>query len=847
MTSLFENLPHPQLPGLDLPGLASPDLGRLPTGVPPRADASDDVPADREHGRRPAPSADAAALLDGLNPEQRAAVLHHGGPLLIVAGAGSGKTRVLTHRIAHLLATRQARAGEILAITFTNKAAAEMRERVAALVGPSARAMWVSTFHSACVRILRREATTLGLRSSFSIYDAADSQRLLTLVARELDLDPKRYPPKVLSSKISNLKDELVDPDTFASTNGGSSGNDVDQVLAQVYTRYQQRLRQANALDFDDLIMTTVKLLQAFPAVAEHYRRRFRHVLVDEYQDTNHAQYVLVRELAGAGTVGDDLPRGELTVVGDADQSIYAFRGASIRNIMEFEADYPDATTILLEQNYRSTQTILSAANAVISKNPGRKPKRLWTDSGSGPKIVAYVADSEHEEARFVAEEIDRLGDSDQVRPGDVAVFYRANAQSRALEEVLIRVGLPYKVVGGTRFYERREIKDAVAYLRAVANPDDDVNLRRILNVPKRGLGDRSEAMVAGFAERERISFGTALERLDEVPGLGTRALSGLRAFASMMADVRALADTGAGPSEVLGSVLDRSGYLAELRASEDPQDQTRVENLAELHAVASEFEQSEPEGDLADFLERVSLVADSDQIPSDDGGDDGDAKPDQGVVTLMTLHTAKGLEFPVVFLTGMEDGTFPHMRSLADTDQLAEERRLAYVGLTRARQRLYISRAAVRTAWGVPNEFPPSRFLDDLPDELIDWRRRESSNDRLRGPGGFLGGRSGYSTGGAGGSGGGGWRRDASTTRRDDAPPRKAPGSGGATFGSATPRPDAAIPTLTVGDRVTHDAYGLGTVVAVEGGGPNAVAKVDFGSEGTKRLLLRYSPVTKL
>ncbi|WP_282949179.1 DNA helicase PcrA [Cellulomonas endometrii] len=854
MTSLFENLPSPHLPGLALS-----DLGRLPAAVPPRSDARDDAAggepaADhaRDTGSRRAPSVDADALLVGLNPQQRAAVLHHGGPLLIVAGAGSGKTRVLTHRIAHLLATRQARAGEILAITFTNKAAAEMRERVASLVGPSARAMWVSTFHSACVRILRREAATLGLRSSFSIYDAADSQRLLTLVARELDLDPKRYPPKALASKISNLKDELVDPDEFASTSGGSSGNDFDQALAQVYTRYQQRLRQANALDFDDLIMTTVNLLQAFPAVAEHYRRRFRHVLVDEYQDTNHAQYVLVRELAGAGSDEGDVPRGELTVVGDADQSIYAFRGASIRNIMEFEADYPDATTIKLEQNYRSTQNILSAANAVISRNPGRQAKRLWTDSGSGPKIVAYVADNEHEEARFVAEEIDRLGDSDGVRPGDVAIFYRANAQSRALEEVLIRVGLPYKVVGGTRFYERREIKDAVAYLRAIANPDDDVNLRRILNVPKRGLGDRSESMVAAFGERERISFGAALDRVDEVPGLGTRAVTGLRAFAEMMSDLRALAESGAGPSEILSVVLDRSGYLAELRASEDPQDQTRVENLAELHAVASEFEQAEPEGDLADFLERVSLVADSDQIPSDDGGDD--AKPDQGVVTLMTLHTAKGLEFPVVFLTGMEDGTFPHMRSLADTDQLAEERRLAYVGLTRARQRLYISRAAVRTAWGVPNEFPPSRFLDDLPDELLDWRRRESSNDRLRGPGGFLGGRSGYAAGsggygsGSGGSGGSGsWKKSSAASRAADAAPKKAPGSGGATFGSATPRPDSAIPTLAVGDRVTHDAYGLGTVVLVEGGGPNAVAKVDFGSEGTKRLLLRYSPVTKL
>ncbi|HWJ85361.1 MAG TPA: UvrD-helicase domain-containing protein, partial [Cellulomonas sp.] len=647
--------------------------------------------------------AEADALLVGLNPQQREAVVHHGGPLLIVAGAGSGKTRVLAHRIAYLLATRRASAGQVLAITFTNKAAAEMRERVEQLVGPAAGRMWVSTFHSACVRILRREAATLGLRSSFSIYDAADSQRLLTLVARELELDPKRYPAKALAHKISSLKDELVDPDEFARTSGGGSANDFDAALAQVYTRYQARLRQAHALDFDDLIMTTVHLLQAFPQVAEHYRRRFRHVLVDEYQDTNHAQYVLVRELvgsdrsvlgatpraatapeqvglfdaAGAPSAGwpdasaapplddtvlvDDaapvgVPRGELTVVGDADQSIYAFRGASIRNIMEFEADYPDARTILLEQNYRSTQTILSAANAVISRNPGRKPKRLWTDSGQGSQIVAYVADDEREEARFIVEEIDRLGDAEQVRPGDVAVFYRANAQSRAIEDALVRVGLPYKIVGGTRFYERREIKDAVAYLRAVANPDDDVNLRRILNVPKRGLGERSEAMVAGFAERERISFGAALDRLDEVPGLGTRAIVGLTAFATMMTDLRVLADAGAGPAEVLGAVLDQSGYLAELRASEDPQDASRVENLAELHAVATEFEQSDPDGDLADFLERVSLVADSDQIPTPDGADEGgEARPEPGVVTLMTLHTAKGLEFPVVFLTGME------------------------------------------------------------------------------------------------------------------------------------------------------------------------------------------------
>ncbi len=847
MTSLFDHLPSSlgaAFGARPAPSHAGESSG-LPLVVPPREDGP--VTPDDETAHRTRQEEDeseraarAQVLLEGLNPQQREAVLHHGGPLLIVAGAGSGKTRVLTHRIAYLLATRRARAGEVLAITFTNKAAAEMRERVAALVGPAAGRMWVSTFHSACVRILRREAATLGLRSSFSIYDSADSQRLLTLVARELELDPKKFPAKALASKISALKDELVDPESFAATSGGGAANDFDTVLAQVYTRYQARLRQAHALDFDDLIMTTVHLLQAFPAVAEHYRRRFRHVLVDEYQDTNHAQYVLVRELVGTGD--GDVPRGELTVVGDADQSIYAFRGANIRNILEFEADYPDARTILLEQNYRSTQTILSAANAVISKNPGRKPKRLWTDSGAGAQIVAYVADDEREEARFVVEEIDRLGDSAGVRPGDVAVFYRANAQSRVIEDALVRVGLPYKLVGGTRFYERREIKDAIAYLRAVANPDDDVNLRRILNVPKRGLGERSEAMVASFAERERISFGAALARLEEVPGLGTRAVTGLSAFVELMAGLRDLAAT-AGPAEVLGAVLDRSGYLAELRASEDPQDGSRVENLAELHAVATEFEQSDPDGDLADFLERVSLVADSDQIPSPDGGDEASDQPEPGVVTLMTLHTAKGLEFPVVFLTGMEDGTFPHMRSLSDPDQLAEERRLAYVGLTRARERLYISRAAIRTAWGVPNEFPPSRFLADLPDDLIDWRRRESSTSQLRGGWG-----SGFGSGARGGAGYGSSRAGSGGyTRSETRETRPSLPSTGASFGSATPRPPAVIPQLEIGDRVTHDAYGLGSVVALEGSGQNAVVKVDFGSEGTKRLLLRFSPVTKL
>ncbi len=821
MTSLFSDLP--------LPGLESgprPDVeSHLPRVVPPREGGDDGTDGTDGADARRGGSLVAEALLEGLNPPQKQAVTHEGGQLLIIAGAGSGKTRVLTHRIAYLLATGRARPGEVLAITFTNKAAAEMRERVEELVGPRARSMWVSTFPSACVRILRREAKTIGLRSSFSIYDAADSQRLMALVCRELDLDPKRYPPKAFSHRVSDLKNELVDADAYAATVGS---NPFEQNLAAAYKRYSERLRQAHALDFDDLIMTTVHMLQAFPDVAEHYRRRFRHVLVDEYQDTNHAQYVLVRELVGMRPDGSWATEGvepaELTVVGDADQSIYAFRGATIRNIIEFETDYPDAATILLEQNYRSTQTILSAANAVIARNPGRKRKNLWTDSGAGPKIVGYVADNEHEEARFIASEIDRLADSDGVKPGDVAIFYRTNAQSRALEEVLVRVGLPYKVVGGTRFYERREIKDAIAYLRAIANPDDAVNIRRILNVPKRGLGERSEAMITAHAERERISFGAAVGQADDILGLAPRAAATVKEFAAMLDRLRGMAAAGATPAELLDTVLEESGYLRELRASEDPQDASRVENLAELHAVAAEFAETDPEGDLGDFLERVALVADADQIPEGAG--------ESGVITLMTVHTAKGLEFPVVFVTGLEDGTFPHQRSLADADELAEERRLAYGALTRARERLYVSRAAVRTAFGMPNELPESRFLADVPEELIDWKRRESSMQRYRG---------GSFTGGYGSTGPRTSRLAERRARKEAVPPSPdAP-----KFGSATPRAD--VPNLEVGDRVTHDAYGMGRVVAIESSGANAVAKIDFGDSGTKRLLLRYSPVTKL
>lgn len=657
------------------------------------------------------PVTDPAQLLDGLNEQQRAAVTHSGTPLLIVAGAGSGKTRVLTHRIAYLLAARGAHPGQILAITFTNKAAGEMKERVADLVGPRAAAMWVMTFHSACVRILRRESKHLGFTSSFSIYDAADSKRLMALVCRDLDLDPKRFPPKSFSAKVSNLKNELIDEETFA----GQASDGFEKTLAEAYALYQSRLREANALDFDDIIMTTVHLLQAFPDIAEHYRRRFRHILVDEYQDTNIAQYTLIREL-----VGTEDP-GELCVVGDADQSIYAFRGATIRNILQFEEDYPQATTLLLEQNYRSTQTILSAANAVIERNESRRPKNLWTQAGSGARITGYVADTEHDEAQFVADEIDRLTDAGDAKPGDVAVFYRTNAQSRVFEEVFIRVGLPYKVVGGVRFYERREVRDVLAYLRVLANPEDTVPLRRILNVPKRGIGDRAEAMLEALAQREKISFAQALARVDEAYGMAARSMNAVKRFNVLLEELRTIAESGAGPATVLEAVLEQTGYLAELQSSTDPQDETRVENLQELASVALEFEQQredESPGTLAEFLERVALVADSDEIPDETEGED------KGVITLMTLHTAKGLEFPVVFLSGMEDGVFPHLRSLGKTKELEEERRLAYVGITRARERLYVTRAALRSAWGQPQHNPPSRFLEEIPEQHLDWRR---------------------------------------------------------------------------------------------------------------------------
>ena len=740
-------------------------------------------------------------LLEGLNPQQSAAVTHAGGPLLVVAGAGSGKTRVLTRRIAYLMARRNVAPYEILAITFTNKAAGEMKERVGELVGSVAKSMWVSTFHSACVRILRQEANRLGYSNTFSIYDSADSQRLITIVAKELNLDPKRYPARAFQSAISNAKNELLSPQDYLK----AASNQFEQVVADVYTIYQGRLMRANAMDFDDLILKTVEVLQRFPEAKARFRSRFRHVLIDEYQDTNHAQYILVKELVGTELEG--AAPAELCVVGDADQSIYGFRGATIRNILQFELDYPNATTVLLEQNYRSTQNILNAANAVITKNESRKEKNLWSDAGAGAPLTGYVAESEHDEANFIADEIRSLQRDGNSTPGQTAIFYRTNAQSRVFEEVFMRMALPYKVVGGLRFYERREVKDLLAYLRVLANCADEMSLRRIINIPKRGIGDTSLDYVDQFANSCGISFWQGLLRCKEITSVPARAAQAINEFTSMISALSVLVEAKVKPSVIVEAALEQSGLLKELADSTDPQDEVRVENLKELVAVSMEYEErsfeelgEDEEISLAGFLEKVSLVADADEIP--EGDDHG------GVVTMMTLHTAKGLEFPTVFLTGMEDGIFPHSRTFEDKDEIEEERRLAYVGLTRARERLYISRAEYRSTWGAPNYNPPSRFLDEIPEDVIMWRNQ--SSDSLI----------------------------SSITKKSriaTAPPPRATGK------------KSMAMELAVGERVSHDTFGLGTVVAVAGAGDKAEATINFGQYGEKRLLLRYAPVEKL
>ncbi len=881
---------------------------------------------------------DPQSLIKDLNPQQMEAVKYYGQALLIGAGAGSGKTRVLTRRIAWLLA-HGFWASSILAITFTNKAAAEMRERLAALVGPEAEHMWISTFHSACVRILRRDGKEIGLTSGFSIYDTADCERLVKLISGDLNIDTKRYTPRMLLGKISDCKNSLTSwQDQLKSVNcdykPGQRGyqvsaGDVDELVAVVYAEYQHRLAMANAVDFDDLIMRTVELFQRCPQVSEYYRHKFRYVFVDEYQDTNHAQYVLVRELSGidSGEQPDPQMRGAgrvgpswITVVGDSDQSIYAFRGADIRNIQDFEQDFPNAKTIMLEQNYRSTQTILDAANAVIAKNENRKPKKLWTALGEGDKIVGYAADNAQQEAGWIANEIARIHEEEGIAYRDIAIMYRANAQSRSLEEAMINANLPYQLVGGTKFYERREIKDALAYLQAIVNPADNVNVRRILNVPKRGLGVRAEGLIASYADAHDTTFFGAIEHMEQIEGMSARTTKPLGVFRDMMYGLADFAkDHDTKPSEVVAEVLSKSGILEELQRSEDPQDASCVDNLSQLQSMAAEFEQNTPDATLAGFLETTALVADSDQLPGEN--------EDSGKVTMMTLHTAKGLEYPYVFLTGMEQGTFPHQRAMEDTSELAEERRLAYVGITRAKRRLYVTRAAVRAQWGQANDMMPSQFLDEIPDALIDWKRREAGVERMRASwrndddefggwdddddfgsvpfGGSSYGKSSYGGSSYGsstygsrssygsssyGSGraqyGGSSARGASSLYGSSSQRSYAGAGSSSSYGSSygsygsgkfsgksgkvttrrvkpktkpvdltkssqasqtDNRSGLSISDVHVGDRLTHDHFGMGTVIEIQDKGANSVITVDFGNGEVKRLLLRMAPIEML
>ena len=881
---------------------------------------------------------DPQSLIKDLNPQQMEAVKYYGQALLIGAGAGSGKTRVLTRRIAWLLA-HGFWASSILAITFTNKAAAGMRERLAALVGPEAEHMWISTFHSACVRILRRDGKEIGLTSGFSIYDTADCERLVKLISGDLNIDTKRYTPRMLLGKISDCKNSLTSwQDQLKSVNcdykPGQRGyqvsaGDVDELVAVVYAEYQHRLAMANAVDFDDLIMRTVELFQRCPQVSEYYRHKFRYVFVDEYQDTNHAQYVLVRELSGidSGEQPDPQMRGAgrvgpswITVVGDSDQSIYAFRGADIRNIQDFEQDFPNAKTIMLEQNYRSTQTILDAANAVIARNENRKPKKLWTALGEGDKIVGYAADNAQQEAGWIANEIARIHEEEGIAYRDIAIMYRANAQSRSLEEAMINANLPYQLVGGTKFYERKEIKDALAYLQAIVNPADNVNVRRILNVPKRGLGVRAEGLIASYADAHDTTFFGAIEHMEQIEGMSARTTKPLGVFRDMMHGLADFAkDHDTKPSEVVAEVLSKSGILEELQRSEDPQDASRVDNLSQLQSVAAEFEQNTPDATLAGFLETTALVADSDQLPGEN--------EDSGKVTMMTLHTAKGLEYPYVFLTGMEQGTFPHQRAMEDTSELAEERRLAYVGITRAKRRLYVTRAAVRAQWGQANDMMPSQFLDEIPDELIDWKRREAGVERMRASwrndddefggwdddddfgsvpfggssygkssyggssygSGTYGSRSSYgsSSYGSGRAQYGGSSAHGASSLYGSSSQRSYAGAGssssyGSLYGSygsgkfsgksgkvttrrvkpktkpvdltkssqasqTDNRSGLSISDVHVGDRLTHDHFGMGTVIEIQDKGANSVITVDFGNGEVKRLLLRMAPIEML
>ncbi len=748
-------------------------------------------------------------LVEGLNPQQRAAVEYRGPALLIVAGAGSGKTRVLTHRIAHLLANREAWPSQILAITFTNKAAAEMRERVKELLGEAADGMWLKTFHSACVLILRRESDRLGHDSNFTIYDSGDSRAILKRLIKELGADIHKLTPAGVSSVISNAKNELMDAEGYARTI--DQADPVARMLAELFDRYQRELRRNNAFDFDDLISETVHLFRAFPDIREQYQQKFKHILVDEYQDTNHAQYALIRELAA---------NSSLTVVGDSDQSIYAFRGADIRNITDFEKDFAGAKTILLEQNYRSTQNILSAANAVIQNNFDRPAKNLWTASGDGEKIVGYTGYSAHDEAQFIADEIHKLH-REGTNYRDIAVFYRTNAQTRALEDIFIRSAVPYRVVGGTKFYERLEIKDAMAYLVAIANTRDDLATRRILNVPKRGIGDASETQIASYAERNGLSVRQVLDHVGDL-GFGPKITGAITQLADLLNELEAMIETQ--PVDfILRAVLERTGYLESLRSSRDPQDEARVENLEELVSVAREFNRNNPEGRLPDFLNEVALVAAADDIDDE-----------SGTVSLMTLHTAKGLEYEAVFLTGIEEGLLPHKMSFFTPGGMAEERRLFYVGITRARQKLHISLAMMRSTFGESESSTPSRYLQEIPADLIEWREsgavsnRNVASQRYRSS---IAEETGYGSSDSG-SGYGGTPSNKPKTEWKGA--------------ISSVRNNEGL-TLDVGDLVMHSDFGKGKVIAVAGVAPRQTAEIHFGSIGVKKLLVKVAPIEKL
>ncbi len=745
-------------------------------------------------------------LIEGLNDIQAEAVLHTEGPVLIVAGAGSGKTRALTHRIAYLIREEGVSPGSILAITFTNKASREMAARVEGLLGARvSQAMWILTFHSMCARLLRREHDHLGLPSSFTIYDEGDSERLIGGILKDLDLDPKRFAPRAIASAIGRAKDQVIDARRFAEM----ASNFYEETVAKVYTAYEQRKHAAGALDFDDLIMETVRLLRDHPEVLRHYQERFRYLLVDEYQDTNRAQYQLVNMLAARYR--------NVCVVGDADQGVYSWRGATIQNLLDFERDYPDATVFLMEQNYRSTQNILEVANALIEHNVLRKPKSLWTEAGNGELTVQFRADNEHDEAFFVTEEIERLRESEGYRYRDMAVFYRTNAQSRVIEDVLMRVGMPYKVFGGVRFYQRKEIKDVLGYLRLLANPQDVISFRRVVNMPKRGIGDATVAAVETFAREEGVTVLEACRRVDEISVLANRAKGAVAGFTHVMEALRVHGEDGAGPARMVEFASQESGYLPELEEERSVEAQGRIENLQELAGVAAELIAREPDASLADFLEQVSLIGEQDEY-----------EEDASAITLMTLHIAKGLEFPVVFMVGLEDGIFPHYRSMTDTAALEEERRLAYVGITRARERLYLTHAWSRTLFGQTQYNPPSRFLNELPKHLVQAKEGEGRAD---------GGSSSGRYPGAGRGGGrviGGRRQDDEAASRGWTPPH----AGGPTKREA--------PAIATGDTVLHEKWGEGVVLTVSGSGDGTEATIAFSEVGEKRVLLAYAPLRK-